>query len=193
MDRTGFWRPTSLKAKADPRLNPPRVPATTEPLVLSGSRILRHPFYDAIIYPRVPDQTVNFSRAPLRRMRTTTVKTLTSSGIARYPDELSDVVIHEVWSAGGQASTLEEFFHALYRFWINPLPVGRYIGWQPRDLTPRCYAVHLVDVRLGSDENLPVAAIGNVRPYLMNETLTVSFKIVAEAQAPASVAILGGL
>ncbi len=195
-DRTGFWRPPSLGHKADPRLNPPRVPAARELTgygsELSGSRILRHPFGEAIVYPRVPDETVNFSRAPLRRMRTTVTKTLSSSGIARYPDAPEDVVIHEIWRAGS-ASTLEEFFHALYRAWLDVPPVGRYLGWQPRDLSPKCFFVHLIDVRLGSDENLPVAPQGHPRPYLLKETLTVSLKLVAEEKHPAGAAIFGGL
>ena len=192
MDPTGFWRPTSIKYKADKRLNPPKVEAVGEPSVLSGARILRHPFLDPIVYPRVPDETVNFARHPLRRMRTVVTKTITSSGIARYPDALEDVVIFEIWKAQ-TASTLEQLFHAFYSYWIQTLPEGRYLGWQPRDLSPKCYLVHLLDVRLGQDENLPVAPQGAVRPYLLKETLSVSLKIVGEGTAPASAVAMGGL
>lgn len=187
MDPRAPWQRCTGMYKQDPRLNPPR---SSEDL--SGSRIFRHPYLDAIIYPRLPDETVNFDTAPLRRCRTAVTKTKDSSAIARYLDAEEDVVIHEIWAAK-TASTTIELFRAFMEYFMNPLPFGEFCGWQPRDLSPRGYLVHLIDVRLGSDENYPTSEIGDRRPYLLKEAFTVSFKLVAEAQAPASVAVMGGL
>ncbi len=187
MDPRAPWQRPTGQFLGDPRLHAPK-----DQTKLSGSRILRHPYLDAIVYPELPSETVNFDFAPLRRCRTAVTKTKDSSAVSRYLDAEEDVVIHEIWRAAS-ASTTIELFRAFHEYFVNPLPFGEFLGWMPRDLSPRCYLVHLIDVRLGSDENYPVSENGRERPYLLKETLSVSLKLVAEAQAPASLAIMGGL
>lgn len=165
----------------DPRLFPIR----------GGGRELRHPFRPRIVYPRVPDRTLNFGYDRLRHIHTVRVKTLDSTAVAKFADAGEDVVVREVWMAN-ELSTFTSFFHALHAYHRETLPPGRYIGWRPRDLSPKNYAVELLDVQLGPPDEYIVEEIGK-RPYVMREQLVLSFKLIREVFAPAGVLIGVGL
>lgn len=156
-----------------------------------GGRRMRHPFLVPIIYPSLPDVTMNFGYDRLRRIPFTVTKTLDSSAVAKFPQKGEDVIISEIWRAE-QLSTLTQLFHHFHAFWREILPVGRYIGWQPKDLTDRSYFVEILDVRLGQADPYPVEELGAKRPAYMREQLSVSFKLIREAQFPAAVAVMEG-
>jgi len=145
-----------------------------------------HPDLDPILYPSVPDKTINFGHDILRRIPATTVKTESSNVIAKFPERVEDVSVSEIWLAE-TASTLTRLFHQFHAYWTYVLPLGRYIGWQPRDLTPKNYFIEIIDVRLGSADEFNVEEIGEKRPGLMREQLTVTFRVAHEVQAPAGV------
>ena len=153
---------------------------------------MRHPFLDPIVYPQIPDRTFGFGYDPLRRSRAVLVKTLASSAVADFPDVISDVIIREIWQAN-QLSALTRLFHHFIRFRTEILPVGQFIGWQPRDLSPKGFFIRLVDVSLGQGQEYGPEEIGKTRPVMMRETLSVTFKLIAEAQSPAGVIIGEGI
>ncbi len=165
-----WWRPSRV---VDKRLTP----------IKGGGRRLRHPFLPHIVYPRVPDRTLNFAYDRLTRGRTVNVDTLTAMGTAKFTDPRDAVIIQEVWLAN-QLSTLTKFFHALRRYWVEVLPPGRYVGWQPRDLTWKNYFVEILDVQLGQPDEFHVEELGE-RPFIMREQLTLTFRTPKEYFHPA--------
>lgn len=156
-----------------------------------GGRRLRHPYLSHIVYPRLPDRTLNFGFDRLRHVRPVIVKTLDSSAVAKFPDAAEDVVIREVWFAQ-DASTETRFFHQLHTYLRTVLPIGRYVGWQPRDLSPKNFFVELLDVQLGPTDDYEVEELGK-RPHLSRSQLTLSFKLIRDVLAPAGVLVGVGL
>jgi len=167
------------------RLNPIR----------GGGRCLKHPFYPRIVYPRLPDLTVNFLDDPIRRVRSVVTKTLAGAAVDHFKDPVDGTVITETWgvSAGNELTTLTRFFRQVLRFREDVLPPDQYLGWQPRDLSPKNFWIELLDVRLGQSEDYPVEALGEKRPYYMRQALSISFKLVREARGAAGVAWFEGL
>lgn len=178
-DPYGPWH--RCVSKRDRRLSP----------AFGGGRRMRHPFLDPIVYPRVPDQTTNFLDDRLRHVQASVTKTLTSTAVTKFSDGPEDVVIREVWQAR-TLSTFTELFRQFYEYLHAKLPSGRYVGWQPKDLSPKNYFVQLLDVQVGQPEHYVVEELGDARPYYMREQLTVTFKLVREVFAPAGVVVAVG-
>lgn len=166
----------------DPRLFPKR----------GGGRRLRNPYLPPIVYPRLPDRTLNFGYDRLRHVRSVIVKTLDSSAVAKFHDVEEDVIIKEVWFAQ-ELSTQTAFFHQLHAYLRTVLPMGRYVGWQPRDLSPKNYLVELLDVQLGGGDDFDAEEIGAKRPHMSRSQLVLSFKLVRDVLAPAGVLVGLGL
>jgi hypothetical protein len=173
-----WWRPR----RKDRRLFPIR----------GGGREMHHPYMPRIVYPRLPDRTLNFGYDVVPRMRSVLTKTLASTAITKFKDKVEDVVIREIWLAD-QASTFTTFFHAVQSYMLGTLPPDRYVGWMPRDLSPKAYFVELLDVSLGSGEDLSIEEIGHRTPFVMREAMTISFKCIREIFAPAGVVVGEGL
>ncbi len=157
-----------------------------------GGRRLRHPFLDSIVYPRVPDRTLNFGLGPLRRVPTIVTKTLDSSAVTRFPEAPEDVIITEIWDADS-LSTVHEFFNALHRYWVTDLLPGRSIGWSPRDLHWRNYFVDIIDVQLGPPESFDYQEEGSRRPFYLRNPLMLKMKLKREVEAPSGVVTSSGL
>ncbi len=154
---------------------------------------MRHPFFDVLIYPELPKRTTGFGRYPLRKGRSVVIKTLDSSAVTHYVDEFEDVVIREVWTAD-QLATEADFFYALHTFMMRPLPPGRFIGWRPTDRSPKSYYIDLLDVQAGpTPDEYQIVEMGDTRPFMITQPLTVSFKLVREIEDPAGVEIGEGL
>lgn len=148
-----------------------------------GGRRLRHPFLPPIIYPQNPDRTLNFGYDVLRKTKSVLVKTIDSSAAAFYQDAKEDVVVREIWSAD-KLGPETRFFHQLHRYWMTALPAGRYIGWQPRDLSPKNYFIRILNVECGPTDEFSIEELGDLRPWLLRETLILSFARVNEAASP---------
>lgn len=179
VDWQGPWRRATHHR--DRRLFPKR----------GGGRRFRHPFLDPIVYPRMPDKTVGFDQTALLRVKSVVTKTLDSSVVSKFRDKEEDPTITEMWAAG-TLSTEAGFFRALHKYLLTPLPVGRYIGWQPRDGSWKSFFIELLDVQLGQDNDYNLEELGDARPYLMRESLTVRFKLVREIIAPVSSVVVTG-
>jgi len=158
----------------------------------AGGRRMRHPYLDHIVYARLPDRTIPFDQDPLRKVDSVVTKTLDSSVVAKYAEAPEDLVIREVWLAD-ELSTLASMFRLFHRYLVDVLPPGQLVGWQPRDLTWKCYFIELLDVQLGDNDAFEFEEIGDERPYLMRARLQVAFKLVREMSAPASLMIGTGL
>lgn len=163
-----------------------------------GGRRIRHPFFRPLVYPLLPARTINFVDDPVRRTRAVVTKTLGAAAADHFQDPRDGTVISEIWSwdtksGSNELTTLSSFFRALLSFRTNVLPAGRYLGWQPRDLSPKNFFIQLLDVRLGTSEDYTFEELGDSRPYYMREVLTLSFKLVREAKSPTGVAWAEGV
>lgn len=175
-----WWKPRP----SDPRFEHPQ---TVSGILGSAGRRMNHPTLPDIIYPRTPDRTTNFMYYPITRTRKRLTKTLTSTAVAVFRDNLDDIIIRESWLAD-TLSTETGMFNQFSAYWQNPLPPGRFIGWRPTDLSPLNFAIDILDVSVGSSpDDFLIEELDDKLPHLMREQLTVTFKLVREAQHAASV------
>jgi hypothetical protein len=160
--------------------------------VLSGGyyvdplRVVTHPSFSQVSgegiyeYFANPDDTYNFALAPVRRIDTTIHKTLVGSVLVRQAEDLSDVVITEVWRGGDKLSTLATMYHTLYNFWMTPPDIGEYVTWEPKDMSNETYQIEIIDVQLGGQEanyrELGATIDDRTGAYL-TQTLTFKFKL----------------
>lgn len=187
------WRNPTFKE--DPRLhNPLEEKGPENDLILVGAgRRLRHPFLPDIVYPRLPDQTLGFGYDVIPKGRAVMIKTISSSAVAHFLDRKEDVVIKEIWKPG-QLSTEARFFYALQEFRMTPLPIGQFIGWQPRDATWRKYAVELLSVEAGpTPEEYSITPMGDAKPWLIDQQVVLSMRLIRDFQDPAGIIIGEGL
>lgn len=178
----------------DPRLHDPvDVKVGNRTVRFGGGRQMRHPFLDSITYPQLPKRTTGFGRYPLRKVSSVVVKTIDSSAVTKFLDAPEDVIMTETWTAD-QLSAEADLFYAFHRYIVTPLPIGRFLGWRPRDISYKSFFIELLDVQsgLGGDE-YHVTEMGNSRPFLITEPLTISFKLIREIDDPAGVEIGQGL
>lgn len=180
--RIPYTRPSYSRRAVDPRTNP----------ATGGGRRLAHPFLDDIVYPENPSRTVGFDFDVLRTMKSVLTRTEGGTALLQYPDYPNDVVITETWDAGGGLKIEVEFVRKLYQFLMTPLPVGQYLGWQPRDLCPYFYLVALVDVKLGANDQYHLEEVGEEEPYMLTEPLSIMFKTIQPSKAASSVIVLMG-
>ncbi len=180
LDPLGDWQRLALKPHRDKRLFPEK----------GGGRRMRHPFLPSIVYPRLPDITEGFGYDVMKHPEVVVSKTEGASAVTVFPGYKDDVVVKEIWSAG-ELSTFTRLLHRFHQFLVYPLPTGYFLGWQPRDLSHKNFAVQLVNVECGEGANYIMEKIGDVDP-MMRRVLTVSFKLVREAAAPSgSITLVG--
>jgi hypothetical protein len=153
---------------------------------------MTHPYLDDIVYPENPTRTPGFDYDALPTMKSVLTRTEEGTALARYPDSKDDVIITEVWDAGGELKVSVEFYRQLYQYLITPLQVGDYIGWQPRDKSPYNYFIEIIDVKIGGVDQYNVNEIGSREPYMLVEPLAVIFKLVRAAKSPAGVLVFLG-
>lgn len=164
-------------------------------------RILTHPGFNAVEgdgiltyrHPTTletvnPDTTTNFILAPAPGMETTLQKTLKGSILVQQAQDLEDVVITETWVGGSKLSVLSSMFRTLYKFWTTVPGAGKFLVWQPQDLTVESFGVFIVDVRLGTANNIQYreyrSDLNSSAGSYQLQTLVVRYKIVREAIAP---------
>lgn len=182
--RIPWTRPGYKVRGEDPRISNPS---------LGGGRRMIHPFLEDIIYPENPTRTPGFDYDVLPTMRSVLTRTEGGTSLARYPDKPDDVVITEIWDAGGDLKVSVEFYRALYQYLMTPVPTGDYIGWQPRDKSPYNYFIELIDVKIGSRDQYNVDEVGSEEPYMLTEPLVVIFKLVQAVKAPSGVLVFLGI
>lgn len=171
------WQPwPKCGSRRDRRLFPAR----------GGGRRMRHPFFDPIVYPELPSKTLNFGYNPLRHVKSVLTKTLQGTAVAKFKEDYDDVVIREVWTAD-TLSTLTGLFHQFHRYYVGTLPTGRFIGWQPKDLSPKNFFIDLLNVECGPAEDFEVEELGTERPFMLRTELRVTFKLVREVKGAAGV------
>lgn len=179
-----WWKPTTRR---DKRLHP----AVEGNPVMSAGRRMSHPYLEDLVYSRIPDRTINMSTDTLPRADAVITRTLDGSAVARYDNFLDDIVIREIWLAQ-TLSTLTDMYRHFQHFWMAKLPPERYLGWQPRDLTYKRYAIEILRVDCGeADGEFLIEELGK-SPGMMRVSLSVTFKTVREVNSPSGILIAGG-
>ena len=117
-------------------------------------RCLYHPSYEQVIeYPFNPDRTINYYRSVVRKHDTQRTKTLTSNITMQIAQAFDDVVIEEIWNAGGKRlSVLAEFFDALHLMRMTAPALGRSMGWIPKDLGFQRHKIQPLGLTVGGRE-----------------------------------------
>lgn len=119
-------------------------------------RRLVHPedsTWPAIVYYRNPDRTLNFSTDYLRHPINSLVRTASSTKLVRFEEVAEDVIVTELWEAGGGLSLPLFVIHQLYEYLNNPpafsATAQQYIVWEPRDETDDTYRVQVIGLQVG--------------------------------------------
>lgn len=104
-----------------------------------------------------PDRTFNLDNAVLPHPITTAQRTLGSTRVIRFEEQIEDVIVTEVW-AGSQTlmSMITALFRQFYEYLINadliPSEGPDFIHWEPRDRTDKIYNVELLSLSVGGGE-----------------------------------------
>lgn len=131
-------------------------------------RTLLHPTtatFPLVTYNRNPDRTINFDQVPLFPPAAEIVRTLGTTLAYITQNELDDVIVTEIWEAGGGKASMEaSMFRRLYELSVNPPPLQDpeiFIHWAPRDRTTKVYKVVIVGLRVGGQNfKLDVKEVG---------------------------------
>ncbi len=117
---------------------------------------LVHPDDDTfppVVYFRNPDRRFNFSTDVLRHPILKLIRTASSSKLLRFEEVTEDVLVTELWGAGGGLSLPLFMLHQLYEYLINPPDFSalaqEYVVWEPRDETDDAYHVQVVGLQVG--------------------------------------------
>lgn len=123
-------------------------------------RILTHP--DALLAPITyavggvcfnPKRTLNLDNDVLMEPSTEPVRTLGTSRVVRFEEQIGDVIVTEIWPAAGGLSMPTFLFRLFYEYLINPVDytIGQtsFITWEPRDRNSFVYNVELLSLTVG--------------------------------------------
>jgi hypothetical protein len=104
-----------------------------------------------------PDRTFNLDNAVLPHPITSAVRTLGSTRVLRFEEEVEDVIVTEVWvGSQTQLSMITALFRQFYEYLINakliPSEGPDFIHWEPRDRTEKIYNVELLSLSVGDGE-----------------------------------------
>lgn len=178
-----WWRPA---VRQDRRLHPSR----GNPPEGEGRR-MTHPLLTDIVYSRRPDRDVNFFHDVLPRADAVLTQTLDGAAVTRFDGALDGTPITEVWLAE-TLSTHTDMWRQFYDYWVTPLPPGEYVGWQPRDKTPKRFAIEILRVDCGPSEGeYLIESIGK-EPGMMRFQLSVTFRCVREVASPSGLVVAVG-
>lgn len=101
-----------------------------------------------------PDRTINLDNAVLPHPITEAVKTLGTTKVTRFENEIPDVIVTEIWEADETNQRLTTaLFRMFYEYLINAKLVDStgpdFITWEPRDKTDKIYNVELLSLDVG--------------------------------------------
>ena len=114
--------------------------------------------FSILTYQANPPVTTNMDNDALLGVQAQPVKTLSTTQIIRFDDQLDDVIISEKWTASRGATMPTYFFRQLYEYLVNPPvldPINQtYITWEPRDLNTKSFDIQLFGLSVGSGEGI---------------------------------------
>jgi len=117
---------------------------------LSLERMLYHPTLGNIVYPKNPDNTLNYYRSAIRGYDVNSVKTLRSNLLIRDQQKFEDVTVTEIWKGGSKrVSELSEFLDSLQLLLMTEPALGRYMGWIPKDLGFQRHMIYPISLTVG--------------------------------------------
>jgi hypothetical protein len=119
-------------------------------------RRLTHPTagtFAPLTYYLNPTRTVNYDNDVLRSPITSVIRTLSASRVIQFAELTEDVIVQEIWEAGGGLSMPVFMFRLLYEYLVNPpafsASVPVYVQWEPRDRSDQVFNVQLLSLEVG--------------------------------------------
>lgn len=103
-----------------------------------------------------PARTLNLDKAVLPHPRTAAVQTLGTTQVVRFERTIEDVIVTEVWPAEAGSSMPSSLFRLLYEYLANAALIGADddpITWEPRDRSDKVYAVELLSLSAGGEDD----------------------------------------
>jgi hypothetical protein len=120
-------------------------------------RRLVHPntSLEPLVYFSNPDRTINLDNQVLPHPITQAIMALEGTKVVRFDRGEEDVIVTEVWTAGGGKLAMPTFFWRLLYEYLDNEPTYDpitpvYIQWEPRDRTDKVYNVELLSCLVGS-------------------------------------------
>ena len=106
----------------------------------------------AVDYPTLPQRTLNFSWDVLTRRDLAIQKTLTSTQVSLWEEQVDDVIIKEIWE--GELTFPWQFFTKLHRMYLQcpDWDNGEYMVWRPFDRNQKTYPVELINILVDGEE-----------------------------------------
>ena len=171
--------------------------------LLDAARVLIHPAYPQIAgqgiyeYPTNPDITKNFIYAPAVKADVSLQRTVGSTLAIRKQQVPEDITITEIWLGGEQQlSMLAEMARVFHDYWVTPLPIGEYLGWEPLDITTARYLVSIVGVQIGGPDyeyREVKEFMGSSLGAYLNTQVTLAMKLEKAITLPRGVISLEGV
>lgn len=136
-----------------------------------------------------PNRTFNLDNVVLPHPTTAAVKTLGSTKVVRFEERDEDVIVTEVWTAGGGASMPTSLFRLFYEYLLNErfIPTGLYITWEPRDRSEKTYLVELLSLSAGGGDGEQRFDLADIRG---GDSTTGSIDAVLERVGPAATGLV---
>lgn len=185
----------------------------------NGSRLLYHSGllsqnHRIAVYPKIPDETTNFTHDIHGDRKVAYASTLSSMMISKYQQVLEETVIREIFRNEGGLSISWDFIHKIERMWLNDpdWDAGEFLLWRPFDRNMKAYAVVLSKLLVNGEQWEPeyrgstrrVISTGkspdhtetiiasNVQERIAINTFEIHFSILAELPPGGSVFAVGG-
>lgn len=145
-------------------------------------RLIWHPTFGNIVYPKNPDRTLNYYRSAVRGYDVNSVNTLRSNYTVRDLQMFEDIIVTEIWQGSGKkVSELSMFLDTLHLITMTEPALGRYVGWIPKDAGFQRHFILPISVTVGGkgfDANeIRIRGNTSLESY-MDKEIRFSFKLV---------------
>lgn len=145
-------------------------------------RMIWHPGYGSIVYPKNPDRTINYYKSFVRGYDTNSTKTLGSNILVRDHQKFEDITVTEVWVGGGRALSEEsQFLDTLNLILNTETALGRYVGWIPKDLNFQRHKILPISLTVGGrafDAREIRSRMNSSRDSYIDKTIEFTFRLI---------------
>ena len=158
-------------------------------------RVLYHETLQEYFIYLPPRETINFDVYPIFKPTVKTETTLSSTIATRFTPNIQDAIVTEKWYAD-DLSIQTGLFHQFLRFFMNPVNPGENIIWYPKDQTDIAYQINIVDLIVGSTEEMSYRTASSLTDknyrFLRSEP-SFKFQILETENIPEAIAIMDSI
>ena len=155
---------------------------TRKPSGAELERMIWHPSYGSIVYPKNPDRTVNYFKSVVRGYDINSTKTLSSNILIRDHQKFEEITVTEIWLGGGKALSEEsQFLDTLNLILNTETALGRYVGWIPKDLNFQRHKILPMSLTVGGrafDAREIRSRMNSSRDSYIDKTIEFTFRLI---------------